>query len=523
MKSRERRPEFLSELGLFAQSPALAEIPGGTADPAACAEATGSFEPLLSARLDGGSGAEARARVGDPRAEERSGPNEGGTPGRGKEGPVRVKSREEPEPRTRSSGAESRKAAGGKTREGAFLRARGAGGRLLRTLPRAGEGKSPRIPAGGPKEPGERAVKPPRETDSKAAVERSMRGARVRGKVHEPGSTQGKRDLFAKAVMEERLELKRDSSSRRSALPPESRADGKGLRVEGSGLKQAGGSGTHEPGRSLQGAHAEGGTGRGAREPKPAAGRKIPGGSRSQELKKRISPSFGPVRTGKSEKGERDTGGPAKRGSAAAREHRTSPSPARVGKSGAPGRNTLKGGREKPILAPSGVAVDGAGSPSAKGSVAGVKLSQMGPGRAGELVHQFVQKLTMAVRERLSEAHLTLRPPELGRVVMELQMDGRQLQLKVIVDNPQVRSLLQSSLPELQSTLRDRGLELGAFSVSVGHEDRSRDPGDTGRPAWRNRTLGGFKGAGEPVGRRWIPIRRLGEAWLGTGGVDCFV
>jgi flagellar hook-length control protein FliK len=139
------------------------------------------------------------------------------------------------------------------------------------------------------------------------------------------------------------------------------------------------------------------------------------------------------------------------------------------------------------------------------------------------IVSQIVQRLTVAIQENSSKAQLSLRPPELGRVMLEIRLHSNELHVKALVDTVHAKQALQTSLPDLQATLREKGLELNEFSVSVGHQNTDSGPRDTNWSSRKSKHEHRLTPVLKPHEEGAATVHADWESWLGTAGVDCFV
>ena len=73
------------------------------------------------------------------------------------------------------------------------------------------------------------------------------------------------------------------------------------------------------------------------------------------------------------------------------------------------------------------------------------------------------------------EIRLVIRPPELGRVRINLQMDNGHIAGRILVDNGSVREVFEQNLGALQRAFAEAGLELGDLEISAGGEQRQGD------------------------------------------------
>lgn len=80
-------------------------------------------------------------------------------------------------------------------------------------------------------------------------------------------------------------------------------------------------------------------------------------------------------------------------------------------------------------------------------------------------------RLSVLAADGVQQAELHLNPAEMGPVSVQIVMDGQQAQISFHAESSETRSVLEKSLPELASALRDQGLTLsggGVFQQSAG-------------------------------------------------------
>ncbi|MFN3883368.1 MAG: flagellar hook-length control protein FliK [Rhodocyclaceae bacterium] len=68
-----------------------------------------------------------------------------------------------------------------------------------------------------------------------------------------------------------------------------------------------------------------------------------------------------------------------------------------------------------------------------------------------------------------SQAELVLNPPQMGRIEVNLTLNGDQATASFASSNPVVRELLEAALPRLREVLADAGIQLGQAQVSAEH------------------------------------------------------
>lgn len=109
----------------------------------------------------------------------------------------------------------------------------------------------------------------------------------------------------------------------------------------------------------------------------------------------------------------------------------------------------------------------------------------------GSLGDNIVRQAQVIMKEAgQGEIRLVIRPPELGRVRILLEMDQGHIAGRILVDNQSVRQVVEQNLAALQRAFQEAGLEMGDLEVSTGdarqEADRdSRQAGDSDgrRPA----------------------------------------
>ncbi len=92
---------------------------------------------------------------------------------------------------------------------------------------------------------------------------------------------------------------------------------------------------------------------------------------------------------------------------------------------------------------------------------------------------KLVRSLRMQAGERQSSARLLLRPPELGRVIVDVRMDGDTIQIDVQAETEEGRQLLSERAAQLRLALEDAGVVLDRLNVVM--SDQPANVEDAGR------------------------------------------
>ena len=66
------------------------------------------------------------------------------------------------------------------------------------------------------------------------------------------------------------------------------------------------------------------------------------------------------------------------------------------------------------------------------------------------------------------QAVLRLEPPELGKVKIDLRIEGGQLHVRIAAEGQESQALIEHHLPELHQALRAGQIDVGAVRVSQG-------------------------------------------------------
>ncbi|QDO83469.1 flagellar hook-length control protein FliK [Shewanella psychropiezotolerans] len=86
------------------------------------------------------------------------------------------------------------------------------------------------------------------------------------------------------------------------------------------------------------------------------------------------------------------------------------------------------------------------------------------------------QQLVAMVSKGVLHAEIRLDPPELGPLVVRIQVQGDQTQVQFHVVQPQTRDIVEQALPRLREMLAEQGLQLTDSQVS--QRDSGKDQGE---------------------------------------------
>lgn len=89
------------------------------------------------------------------------------------------------------------------------------------------------------------------------------------------------------------------------------------------------------------------------------------------------------------------------------------------------------------------------------------------------------QQLITMVSQGVQQAEIRLDPPELGHMLVKIQVHGDQTQVQFHVTQSQTRDLVEQAIPRLRELLQEQGMQLADSQVSQGDQGK-RQGGDFG-------------------------------------------
>lgn len=89
---------------------------------------------------------------------------------------------------------------------------------------------------------------------------------------------------------------------------------------------------------------------------------------------------------------------------------------------------------------------------------------------------QVVRGLTTLVREGVSEMRLQLMPEDLGEIELRVQTSEGTVRGEMMVQNPEVKHLLDQHLDRLRDALQQQGLDLRGFAIGLSPDGRFAQP-----------------------------------------------
>ncbi|CAM3995866.1 flagellar hook-length control protein FliK [Shewanella aquimarina] len=85
------------------------------------------------------------------------------------------------------------------------------------------------------------------------------------------------------------------------------------------------------------------------------------------------------------------------------------------------------------------------------------------------------QQLVAMVSQGVQQAEIRLDPPELGHMMVRVQVQGDQTQVQFHVTQTQTRDLVEQAIPRLRELLAEQGMQLTDSNVSQGGKEQGGD------------------------------------------------
>ncbi|MCS6209250.1 flagellar hook-length control protein FliK [Shewanella baltica] len=85
------------------------------------------------------------------------------------------------------------------------------------------------------------------------------------------------------------------------------------------------------------------------------------------------------------------------------------------------------------------------------------------------------QQLITMVSQGIQHAEIRLDPPELGHMLVKIQVHGDQTQVQFHVTQTQTRDLVEQAMPRLRELLQEQGMQLADSHVSQGGQGERRE------------------------------------------------
>jgi flagellar hook-length control protein FliK len=145
------------------------------------------------------------------------------------------------------------------------------------------------------------------------------------------------------------------------------------------------------------------------------------------------------------------------------------------------------------------------------------------PTTALEPQFQVAQRFVTMTENGESRTRLSLRPPELGRIQIDISLESNRLSATLVTETQVVKELLEAHLGQLRQHLAQHSLHLEEFQVTVGTDAsayKESNPGDFGNGKHR-----GQGHASEPIAadvEQELRVADRSHLLDGAGRIDLF-
>ncbi|MCE9788831.1 flagellar hook-length control protein FliK [Shewanella chilikensis] len=104
--------------------------------------------------------------------------------------------------------------------------------------------------------------------------------------------------------------------------------------------------------------------------------------------------------------------------------------------------------------------------------------------QTADMVQRFApvmrQQLIAMVSNGVQQAEIRLDPPELGAMMVRVQVNGDQTQVQFHVTQTQTRDMLEQAMPRLRDMLQEQGMNLAESHISQGGREQGEQHGGNG-------------------------------------------
>lgn len=92
-----------------------------------------------------------------------------------------------------------------------------------------------------------------------------------------------------------------------------------------------------------------------------------------------------------------------------------------------------------------------------------------------DIINQIVKKAEIIFTDAKQEMRMQLEPENLGKLTLKLAVEKGLITAKFVAESYEVKQIIESNLNELKNMLKEKGLEVQNFSVSVGQDNKEQN------------------------------------------------
>jgi len=92
-----------------------------------------------------------------------------------------------------------------------------------------------------------------------------------------------------------------------------------------------------------------------------------------------------------------------------------------------------------------------------------------------DIINQIVKKAEVIFTDAKQEMRMQLEPENLGKLSLKLAVEKGLITAKFVAESYEVKQIIESNLNDLKDMLKEKGLEVQNFSVSVGQDNKEQN------------------------------------------------
>jgi flagellar hook-length control protein FliK len=124
-------------------------------------------------------------------------------------------------------------------------------------------------------------------------------------------------------------------------------------------------------------------------------------------------------------------------------------------------------------------------------------IDNAAPARPQAVMSQVLDGATQILREGSGRVTMTLQPPRLGTLDLDVVVQDNRVKMVMLADNQEVKQMLQAGMDDLRNALQDKGFQIDRLEVLVQNR-----PDDAGSNFWQEAGFGREDSAGRDERKR---------------------
>ena len=141
---------------------------------------------------------------------------------------------------------------------------------------------------------------------------------------------------------------------------------------------------------------------------------------------------------------------------------------------------------------------------------------------SSQAMNQIVQKAVLSFHNGQNEVQIHLKPEFLGHIRMQIVTENQQVAIKILVELPFVKDMLESNLNQLKADLHAQGLKIDQLEVSVAHDSNPGNQNQASAEAAKLRALNRNPGSDDELSEDQNQSHADGAARIAESAIDYF-